>query len=308
MITWTIGAGGLLGSAVVSITPDNFKATKIPWTNTEHAIEAIQANYEEFRELVGIQDWSIIWAAGNATTSSTVKETAQELQTLESLTTSIAKNPPAGKGAFFLTSSAGGVYAGSMNPPFNNQTLPKPISPYGELKLAQEVQATITLADICPVVIGRISNLYGPGQNLTKLQGLISRLALASVSKQPINMFVSLDTMRDYIYSTDAAHVVKYWTDKAIQEQPQSAEIKVIGSGIPVSLGSLIHLMQDIARTKIPVAFGVHSSSSAQALDLRMTPTTNGEVERLAQTTLAGGVKNVYLDILNRFQQGTTTK
>ena len=54
-------------------------------------------------------------------------------------------------------------------------------------------------------MIGRFSNLYGPGQNLGKLQGLISRLALSAVTRQPINIFVPLDTIRDYVYVDDAA-------------------------------------------------------------------------------------------------------
>ena len=41
---------------------------------------------------------------------------------------------PAGHG-FFLASSAGGVYAGSADPPFTEHTEPAPISPYGQAKL-----------------------------------------------------------------------------------------------------------------------------------------------------------------------------
>ena len=306
MITWTIGAGGLLGSAVQRITPDNFQATPIPWNNLDHSVRALQENFNQFREQARNNNWAIIWAAGNATTSTPQEQTAVELESFTAVTHALANNPPAGNGAFFVSSSAGGVYAGSENPPFDDQTQPRPLSPYGELKLAQEHEAKVSLSNTCPVVIGRISNLYGPGQNLNKLQGLISRLALAAITKQPINMFVSLDTMRDYIYSTDAAAVVNYWVADAVKSQPQHNEVKLIASGIPVSLGSLIHLMQDIARTKIPIAFGAHASASAQALDLRLSPSENARTERLVQTTLASGVKNVYLDILERFQQGST--
>lgn len=306
MITWTIGAGGLLGSAIQRQTPNNFQSTTVPWADNERAIQVLKDNFHSFREESENEDWAIIWAAGNATTSTSQEQTALELQSFTALTNELTKNPPRGKGAFFVSSSAGGVYAGSKHPPFSNHTPPHPLSAYGELKLAQEHQARTSLSNTCPVVIGRISNLYGLGQNLNKLQGLISRLALAAITKQPINMFVSLDTMRDYIYSSDAAAVVHYWLNKAVVEQPTMSEVKVIASGTPVSLGSLIHLMQDISRTKIPIAFGAHASALAQALDLRLVPSNVEETERLVQTTLAAGVKNVYLDILERFQQGAT--
>ena len=61
-------------------------------------------------------------------------------------------------------------------------------------------------------------------------------------------------------------------------------------------------MMQDVAHTKIPVAYGNHSSASAQARDLRLVPTNAKQAETLVNTPLSAGVKNVYLDILNRYQ------
>jgi len=306
VITWTIGAGGLLGSAVQRLNPNTFTASTIPWADTERAVHALDANAREFQKQSGENDWAVVWAAGNAATASTKENTDLELQTFTSFVESLNSFRPVGRGAFFLTSSAGGVYAGSQQPPFSIETPTHPLSAYGELKLEQEQVALNKLRNVCPVVIGRISNLYGPGQNLHKLQGLISLLARASITKQPINMFVSLDTMRDYIYCDDAAAVVMHWVNEALINQPTQSTLKIIASGHPVSLGSLIHLMQDIGRTKIPIAFGAHDSASSQALDLRLIPTHDVETERLIQTTLAAGTKNVYLDILHRFQQATT--
>ena len=49
------------------------------------------------------------------------------------------------------------------------------------------------------VLVGRIANLYGPGQNLAKPQGLVSQLCLANLTGQPLSIYVSLDTLRDYL-------------------------------------------------------------------------------------------------------------
>lgn len=303
MITWTIGAGGLLGRAITRRTPHAFAAGPIAWEDPKLASTQLREAAGRFATAAGDDDWAVIWAAGNAATASTEQDAAVELATFTALVEAMRRQPPHGRGAFFLSSSAGGVYAGSSHPPFDASSRPVPLSPYGELKLAQEGAAREVLAGTCAVVLGRISNLYGPGQNLAKLQGLISRLALASVTKQPVNMFVSLDTMRDYIYSDDAAAVILHWVDQAMAQPQGDPRIVVIGSGQAVSLGYLIHLVQDIARTRIPVAFGVHASAGAQARDLRLTPTTDAETTRLLATPLSAGVKLTYLDILERHQQ-----
>ena len=307
MIIWTIGAGGLLGSAIVRQATRHGIATfdggAIPWTEPDAAREAIADAATQFQERADGQDWGIVWAAGSVATASQSHEADAERELFERAMRAIAEHLPAGRGALFVASSAGGVYAGCTEPPFSERTHPIPLSTYGQLKLDQEQLAAEAMRDRCPVVIGRISNLYGPGQNLEKLQGLVSRLALSAVTRTPVTMFVSLDTIRDYIDVDDAATVALHWLAKAVKEQPPEPQIKVIASGQPVSLGALIHLTQDIARTKFPVAIGNHDSAKAQARDLRLTPSDDGHVAPLIRTTLPAGVKRVYLDILARHQQ-----
>ncbi|MDD2859040.1 MAG: SDR family oxidoreductase, partial [Candidatus Nanopelagicales bacterium] len=230
MITWTIGAGGLLGRAITRRLPAGFDPGPIAWDDPQQAAEQLRAAAAQFLDTAGQGRWAIIWAAGNAATASTEADAAAELATFTALIDAIVEARPRGHGAFFLSSSAGGVYAGSSSPPFDATSPTHPLSPYGELKRAQEDLARERLAGTCSVVIGRIANLYGPGQNLEKLQGLISRLALATVTKQPINMFVSLDTMRDYIYSDDAAAIVVHWVHRALDAPAPQAHVVVIAS------------------------------------------------------------------------------
>lgn len=301
MITWVIGSGGLLGSAIQRKVGQPFIAGPIPWRDPEAAWSALARELNRFTERATDGPWAIIWAAGAATVSSSAGETEIELQVFENFLSALRARAPQGAGVFFLASSAGGVYAGSGPAPFTNNSATKSLSAYGDLKLAQETFAKAELADVCAVVIGRFSNIYGPGQNLGKLQGLISRLALAAAARQPVNIFVSLDTMRDYIYVDDAARATLAWVDNAIRAPRHSVTV-IIASGEPVVLGQLIRLMQDVARTKVPVALGVHPSSTAQVLDLRMTPTSIPNASSAEMVSLPAGIKLVYLDILQRSQ------
>ena len=67
-------------------------------------------------------------------------------------------------------------------------------------------------------MIGRIANLYGPGQNLDKPQGLVSQLCAAHLERRPVSIWVSLDTLRDYLYAPDCAQMVLDCLDRARAE------------------------------------------------------------------------------------------
>ncbi len=173
MITWVIGQGGLLGRAVARRSGALYEPGPIPWREPTQARETLHHHARGLEVAARGGPWRVIWAAGSATTSTSRKDAFGELEPLEGLLMGLRGALPSGRGCFFLTSSAGGVYAGASEPPFTTRTAPVPLSPYGELKLAQEAAAAETLAGVVPVIIGRVSNLYGPGQNLDKLQGLI---------------------------------------------------------------------------------------------------------------------------------------
>lgn len=308
-VIWIVGAGGLLGSALTRVlnqinTVEVFNPHKVPWLDPEAVSKTFLTDSERFAHQVAHRPWAVIWAAGHASTSTPRTEALKELDALRSLVHAIKQHHPPSNGTFFLTSSAGGVYAGSEDPPFSATSTPKALSPYGELKLAQEELVLQEVADWAHVLIGRISNLYGPGQDLNKLQGLISQLVLSSITKKPLKMFVSLDTLRDFIYTDDAANIISelVTNDKHNHHvNNHHVNIQVIASGQPVSLGYLIHLAEDIARTKIPMAVGAHASASAQARDLRLVPSHANSASKI-ETTLPAGIKNVYLDILKRRQ------
>jgi UDP-glucose 4-epimerase len=298
LITWVIGGGGLLGRAIRQQSGDLFSATVIPWARPDAARDILKQDLVRFTSEVANGPWGIVWAAGAATVATSATDADRELSTFGSLCEAIRDAPPAGHGAVFVTSSAGGVYAGSLHPPFDAATAPVAVSAYGELKLAQEEAAIRALSRACPLVIGRFSNLYGPGQNLEKLQGLVSRLALAAATQRPINIFVSLDTIRDYVYVDDAAAAAV--RDLHTQARRGSAEpvISVIASGEPTTVGQLIRTVGQVTKRRVPVALGNHASASGQVPDLRLIPSD----PTIARTPLPAGVRRVYLDILDRLQ------
>ena len=306
MKLWVIGAGGLLGSALVrnasKLGWTTFPSGSIPWNDPDKTIDAIISVRNVFLDGVDPgEPYAIAWAAGRVTTTSSQAEADLELsvfvRALEVLVELFSSHPG---GRFLLASSAGGIYAGSKNPPFSSITTPAPIGTYGHLKLGQELvtRELATVAD--SVVIARIANLYGPGQDLSKLQGLVSRLALASITRKPVTMFVPLDTLRDFIHVDDAAWSALHW----LTNSPQGMQIKVIASGQPVTLGYIINQMKDITKAPLPVANGFHPTAAAQALDLRLRPDSDTASRNHPTVPLPVGMRAVYEDLLLRHQQG----
>lgn len=305
MILWVIGSGGLFGSAVVraavAVGWKVFTAKTLPWTDSNKTAQLLQIEAQRFvQSLPSGEPWAIVWAAGRVTTASREAEALAELATFRDCLAALHDQISGVEGGrFLLASSAGGVYAGSRNPPFDSAAQEAPLGVYGRLKREQEILAANTLKGSVHVVIARLANLYGAGQDLAKLQGLISRLASASITKETLTIFVPQDTLRDYIYVDDAAALTLHWL--SVANEP--LRTRVLASGNATSLGSIISAMKSITRTRIPIAFGLHPSAAVQARDLRLRPDQDEWTQRMNRTPLPAGMKEVYLDVLLRHQQ-----
>jgi UDP-glucose 4-epimerase len=303
VVTWIVGAGGLLGGSVSRQSPSAFTASKVPWTDPESALMVLESDLSRFAAFAGRGTWSVVWAAGTGVVASSPANLRAETRIMEQFVVALRRHRPAGNGAFFLASSAGGVYAGSSHPPFSEATPPHPLNSYGSTKLEQEDLAGRLLGDTVPVVIGRLSNLFGPGQNLAKPQGLVSHLCLAAATRRALNLFVPMDTSRDYLYAEDAAHMIVALVTDVVRRQPERPEVRIIASGRPASVGSLVRTVQLVAHRPIRVALGNAPDSERHARDLRVRSNITDHVTRMVPTPLPVGVKRVYehtLGVLRR--------
>lgn len=303
MRTWIIGSGGLLGSALARHAEDVFPGSPIPWHAPQEAVAVLRKDLARFTAEHS-HEWTIIWAAGAATTASDDQQMDDELDTFQEFVQALSDVLPPGRGSFLLASSAGGVFAGSSTPPFDAHSPPVPLGLYGELKLAQEQRASELLGPKIPVVLARFANLYGIGQRLDKTQGLISTLVKAAFTRETVNIFVPFDTLRDYIFADDAARLALHWAHVAADQEQSGAVVRVIASGEPNSIGSVIAVVSDVTRIRIPVASGTHASAIVQARDLRLQPDQDDYTLKMQRTSLPVGVKTIALDLLNRLQQG----
>jgi UDP-glucose 4-epimerase len=302
VLTWIVGRGGLLGGAVSRAIGPKFIELAVPWENHDAAAGVLDSDLKRFIRSARNDDWSVIWAAGSGVVGSTADKLAAETRIMSHLLTRLRDSRPAGRGAFFLSSSAGGIYAGSTHPPFSESTTPRPLSPYGETKLAQEEILRMTLEGCVPLVIGRFSNLVGPGQNLVKQQGLVSQLCRAAVTRQSLNVFVPMETLRDYLYVDDAAAMVRTLVENAVQKQPSTPLLRNVSSQRPVSVCAVVRTVQQVAHRTVRIALGTSPSSKYHVRDLRLCTYFPQEFQGVAITPFPVTVKRVYDDVLRHKQ------
>jgi len=307
---WIVGRSGMLGSAIARRVAlhDGWidtAAPPLPWRSGPDAVRS--AALEAASALCGEGGrgpWAIIWVGGAAVTSSGEAQADAEFALLSAALDGIAEATArdAAHGAFFLASSAGGVYAGSADPPFTESTTPVPVSPYGRLKLRSEELVRSVMGELgVPVLVGRIANLYGPGQRLDKMQGLVSHLALARLTASPASVFVPLDTLRDYLYVDDAAELVL-----AGLHRLRSADghvTKIFASGKGTSIAELLGQMKAISKARPRVVLGTSPSARHQALDLRFRSTVWPDLDRRNPTSLPEGIDRTLRDIAARLRE-----
>ena len=137
----------------------------------------------------------IAWCAGAGVVGTSQDKHDAEVAVVEGFLSRWQPAPGAVPEAVFLASSAGGVYAGAESPPFTEKTQPRPLSPYGHAKLrVEEIFTAFAARTGAPLLVGRLANVYGPGQNIAKQQGLISLLCDALVRREEMSIYVSMDT------------------------------------------------------------------------------------------------------------------
>ena len=181
------------------------------------------------------------------------------------------------------------MYAGASGPPFTEHTEPAPISAYGRAKLrSEEIATAFAVRTSTALLVGRLANLYGPGQNLDKPQGLISQLCLAQLTRQPLSVYVPLDTMRDYLFVDDAAAMAVAGLG-AVTASGRRA-LKVLASERSTTVGAVLGDLHRVTRRRPPVVLGVSPRSRYQVLDIRLRSVAWPRTTALARTPMVSGI------------------
>ncbi|HID87159.1 MAG TPA: NAD-dependent epimerase/dehydratase family protein [Anaerolineae bacterium] len=166
----------------------------------------------------------------------------------------------------FIYASSSSVYGDTPDLPMREESLPRPISPYGVTKLAGEHLCQLYHANFgVPTVSLRYFTVYGPRQ---RPDMAFHKFIRAILSGQPIAIYGDGEQTRDFTFISDAVEA-----NILAMAYPGEGEIFNIGGGSRVSVNRVIELLEEITGREAVV-----EHQAAQPGDVRHT---------LADTTAA---------------------
>jgi UDP-glucose 4-epimerase len=318
-LAWVLGGGGLLGSQMVRLLQQELPGSACwpggrpyPWQEPDRLDVELRLAARRFAAEVherGVP-WLVLWCAGAGGVGTPPAALHGETEALRALLGSLgaelAEQPRPAPGVFLLCSSAGGVSGSSSSLPLTEDSGCSPISEYGRNKLRQEqlVLEWRARTPLASSLVARISNLYGLSQRLTRSQGLIGHISQHLVHRRPINIFVPLDTLRDYLHAEDAARYILRSLGRLLQRLDQpSAVTKIIASENSISIAGVVGIFTRITKRPVRIVSMPRAIRSEQPdrLSFRSRVWTD-----LAPPTvdLAAGLRSVYQHHLTLFQRG----
>lgn len=170
------------------------------------------------------------------------------LQTIELFERAIKK----GVRKIVFISSGGAVYGTSAEEEIaHEETIPKPLSPYGICKLSIEhYLAYFKRKYGTEYVVYRLSNPFGPRQVVKNNQGVIPAFLHKIMQGERIEVFGDGTMSRDYIYIEDAVNMIA----KSFL-QPNKHAVYNIGSGKQITLNEIISSLKQVLDKDISVAY-----------------------------------------------------
>jgi len=161
----------------------------------------------------------------------------------------------------FIFASTGGALIGDAEPPVNELSLPRPISPYGASKLCGEAYChayakSFGLDTVCT----RFANVYGPYSGHKK--GVITRYIKGLFRNEPFTVFGDGSSSRDYVHVSDLCNGIFLAATSATDP------------------GEVFHLASGVETTIMTLAKTIARTAGKEDYPIEFLPPRVGEVDR----------------------------
>jgi UDP-glucose 4-epimerase len=141
-----------------------------------------------------------------------------------------------------VQASTGGALIGDATPPVNEQSLPKPLSPYGASKLAGEGYAhAFAKAYGLRTVAVRFGNVYGPW--CARKRGVINVYFESLHDGVPLIIYGDGTASRDYVHVSDIAQALQL----ALEKDVPGGTVVHAASGVETTVTELADLCRRAA-------------------------------------------------------------
>lgn len=204
------------------------------------------------------------------------------------------------KGKLVFLSSGGTVYGNQTKFPIKEEFVPHPINHYGNLKLCIEnTMLTFAYQKGMNVIIARISNPYGPGQDSAKGVGFIDAALRSAISGRTLEVWGDGNNIRDYIYIKDVCKILV----SLIKCDEIPGRIVNISSGTGISMNEIIEIVKR-NESSLKVVY-----KEARCIDAKAIVLDNSKVMDIFGEKLVGieeGI-GIYYQILKKYLEKNGT-
>lgn len=139
-------------------------------------------------------------------------------------------------------SSGGTVYGNQEIQPISEDAVPVPINHYGNLKLCIEnTIRTFNFQMKKNMLVARISNPYGPGQDYHKGVGFIDAAIKRAIAGETIEIWGDGSVVRDYIYIDDLCKMLY-----ALIDYHGDIEVFNLSSNTGVSQNDIVEILKGL--------------------------------------------------------------
>ena len=258
---------GLIGSALYTKLQHKegflfHHSTSLNWANDReisaqmtHHLEIIKSHWakDQGKEVL------IIWSAGQSRFFSAEEDCQTEFLLFKRIFSAIEEmffRVEQWRVRVLQISSAGGVYEGLEY--VQNVAPTKPVRPYGQLKLAQEIHLQGWTQRLSGRLLSvRLSAVYGL---LTprKTMGLLDRLLYCAMTNQEASIFAREDTLRDFIFVRDVSQQLARYVPSFPAD-----EVVVLASGKPTSIFEAVAQVERCMNRKVYAHYTIDRSTAS---------------------------------------------
>lgn len=184
-------------------------------------------------------------------------------------------------------SSGGTVYGVQEEQPIKESASARPINHYGNVKLC--IENTLRVFDIqakSKMMIARISNPYGPGQDHSKGVGFIDAVIRKTLAGEPVEVWGDGEIIRDYIYIADVCKMLGN-----LAEYEGEETVFNVSSATGTSQNEILNIVKKIDDSVSCVY------KPGRSVDVRKIILDNSKIMSVSPVELMGiedGIRSVY--------------
>jgi UDP-glucose 4-epimerase len=182
---------------------------------------------------------AVVHLAAETSVVASMSSPVEVYETNVALTLSLLERCRVGGVHSFVLASTNAVVGDVGEALIDEESPPRPLTPYGATKAAAEMLVSAYSASygIAGSAV-RLTNVYGPG--MQQKDSLVARLMRAGQAQGSVSIYGDGNQVRDYLYIEDAVQGILLALDTKVVGP------LTVGSGVSTSVNDLHHLLGDV--------------------------------------------------------------